>query len=206
MHRRDDHVDHVGPMLGRLSASSSFVNWKFDLHCCQVSSWKPLLRSSEGYDGHLAMWARNPVGSFDRNQKSAARILTIFLFLLLQTSGLDTLETSAFAAAAAAAAVAAVQAAVQAAAAVVQAAAESRPSSFGNFARVGRARHFPMKGPCDRALGIDRVGRVRWPMIESSLNCYPIWAVDLPTYPAESVNLPVSSALEAWTSGRSGLC
>ena len=197
MHRRDDHVDHVGPMLGRLSASSNFVNWKFDLHCCQVSSWKPLLRSSEGYNCHLAMWARNPVGSFDRNQKSAARILTIFLFLLLQTSGLDTLETTAFAAA-----VAAVQAAVQAAAAAVQAAAESRPSSFGNFARVGRARHFPMKGPCDRALGIDRVGRVRWPIIESSLNCYPIWAVDLPTYPAESVNLPVSSALEA----RSGLC
>ena len=180
MYRRDDHVDHVSPMLGRLSATSNFVNWKFDLHCCQVSSWKPLLRSSEGYNCHLAMWARNPVGSFDRNQKSAARMLTIFPFLLLETSGHDTHEMSAF----------------------DRTPFESRPSSFGNFARVGRARHFPMKGPCDRALGIDRVGRVRWPIIESSLNCYPIWAVDLPTYPAESVNLPVSSALEA----RSGLC
>ena len=112
MHRRDDHVC---PMLGRLSASSNFVNRRFDRHCCRVSSWKTSRRRSEGNTCHLPMWARNPVGSFDRNQKSAARMLTIIPFLLLETSGHDTHEMSAF----------------------DRTHFESRPSSFGNVAKGG---------------------------------------------------------------------
>ena len=80
MHRQDDHAC---PMFGRLSASLSFVNRKVDRHCYQVSNWKTSLRRSEGNTFPPPMWARSPVDSSDRNQKSAARMLTTFPLLFL---------------------------------------------------------------------------------------------------------------------------
>jgi hypothetical protein len=93
MHRHDDHAC---PMFDRLSANLSFVNGKVDRRCYRVSSSRTLLRGSVGHICHPPMWARSPVGSFDRDQKSAARMLTTFPFRLLGSNGHDTHEMSVF--------------------------------------------------------------------------------------------------------------
>ena len=132
------------------------------------------------------MWARNLVGSFDRNQKSAARMLTTFPFLLLGSNGHDTHRMNVF---------------------DRTRLSRSRPFFFGNLLSVGKSFHNPIERLFDRVLDVDRVGnlyylrdeKTRRSMMNPSWICYPIWPVGLPTCPAWWVTLPVSLALDSWT-------